>query len=127
MDNIKGLLKTQPGIGWSLLLGTIAIAGFPPFGLFISELLLLTATIKLWPWLVIPLLLGLVIAFSGLFKHLHPMIYSDVPPGQTPISANLTPAIVHLLLVLWIGLAIPPFLAQWFNQATQLISGGAFL
>lgn len=127
MDNIKGLLKTQPGIGWSLLLGTIAIAGFPPFGLFISELLLLTATIKLWPWLVIPLLLGLVIAFSGLFKHLHPMIYSDVPPGQVAIPANLAPAMVHLLLVLWIGLAIPPFLAQWFNQATQLISGGALL
>jgi hydrogenase-4 component F len=31
---------------------------------------------------------------------------------------------IHLALVLWLGLAIPGFLANWFSQATLLISGG---
>jgi hydrogenase-4 component F len=26
-------------------------------------------------------------------------------------------------LVLWLGLSLPGFLGDWFNQATQLISG----
>ena len=45
-----------------LLSGTVAIAGFPPFGVFTSEFLVLTATMKSWPWLTLPLLVGLGIA-----------------------------------------------------------------
>jgi len=35
----------------------------------------------------------------------------------------LWPVMIHLALVLWLGLAIPGFLANWFSQATLLISG----
>ncbi|HSD74463.1 MAG TPA: hydrogenase 4 subunit F, partial [Steroidobacteraceae bacterium] len=55
IDKIRGLIRTQPAIGWGLLIGTVAIAGFPPFGVFTSEFLLLTATMKSWPWLAVPL------------------------------------------------------------------------
>jgi len=34
---------------------------------------------------------------------------------------------VHLGLVLWLGLAIPAFLAGWLDQATLLISGSRLL
>jgi hydrogenase-4 component F len=30
---------------------------------------------------------------------------------------------IQLAFVLWLGLAIPSFLSDWFNQATRLISG----
>lgn len=124
IEKIRGLIRTQPSVGWGLLAGTVAIAGFPPFGLFVSEFLVLTATMKSWPWLALPLLAGLGIAFAGLFRHLHPMVYGDPPLGQKPVAANMLPVMVHLLLVLWLGLAIPAFLAEWFNQATRLIAGG---
>src|SRR4030065_1400033 len=58
IDKIRGLIRTQPAIGWGLLIGTVAIAGFPPFGVFTSEFLLLTATMKSWPWLAAPPLGG---------------------------------------------------------------------
>ncbi|HEX7043920.1 MAG TPA: hydrogenase 4 subunit F [Burkholderiales bacterium] len=125
IDRIRGLIRTQPAIGWGLLLGTIAIAGFPPFGVFTSEFLLLTATMKSWPWLAVPLLLGFGIAFAGLFRHLHPMVYGEPPADQKPVRANMLPVMVHLALVLWLGLAIPGFLARWFEQATLLISGAS--
>lgn len=125
IDKIRGLIKTQPAIGWGLLIGTVAIAGFPPFGVFTSEFLLLTATMKSWPWLAVPLLVGFGVAFAGLFRHVHPMVYGEPPEGQIPVRANMLPVMVHLALVLWLGLAIPGFLARWFEQATVLISGGS--
>jgi hydrogenase-4 component F len=125
IDRIRGLIRTQPAVGWGLLVGTIAIAGFPPFGVFTSEFLLLTATMKSFPWLAVPLLVGFGVAFAGLFRHLHPMVYGEPPPGQMPVRANMVPVAVHLALVLWLGLSIPKFLADWFNQATVLISGAS--
>jgi len=123
IEKIRGLIRTQPAVGWGLLIGTVAIAGFPPFGVFTSEFLVLTATMKSWPWLTVPLLVGLGIAFAGLFRHLHPMVYGEAPANQQPVRANMLPVMVQLAFVLWLGLAIPGFLADWFNEATKLISG----
>lgn len=127
IERIRGLIRTQPAIGWSLLFGVVAIAGFPPFGVFASEFLLLTATMQTYPWFTVVLLSGLAIAFAGLFRHLHPMVYGSAPEGQAPVAANLLPVFVHLGLVLWLGLAIPGFLADWLDRATQLIAGAAML
>jgi hydrogenase-4 component F len=123
IEKIRGLIRTQPSVGWGLLIGTAAIAGFPPFGVFASEFMLLTATIKSWPWLALPLLVGLGIAFAGLFRNLQPMVYGDAPAGQLPVRANMLPVYIHLGIVLWLGIAIPLLLANWFNQATILIAG----
>jgi hydrogenase-4 component F len=127
IDHIRGLIRTQPVVGWSLLLGVAAIAGFPPFGVFTSEFLLLTATMQAQPWLTVALLSGLAVAFAGLFRHLHPMVYGPAPEGQQPVRANLLPVVVHLGLVLWLGLSIPPFLVAWLDRATQLITGAHLL
>jgi hydrogenase-4 component F len=109
------------------LIGTIAIAGFPPFGVFVSEFLVLVATMKTYPWLTLPLLLGLGIAFAGLFRHLHPMVYGAVPEKQRPVEANMVPVFLHLIIVLWLGLSIPEVLSSWFGEATRLISGETLL
>ena len=123
IERIRGLLRAQPSIGWALLLGVAAIAGFPPFGIFTSEFLLLSATMHAAPVFTIALLLGLVIASAGLFRHLQPMVYGAAPDGQRPVKANMLPVMLHLVLVLWLGLAIPGGLVNWLNHATVLIAG----
>jgi hypothetical protein len=50
IDDIKGLIKRSPTIGWGLMLGTLAILGMPPFGVFTSEFMILTTAIKHHPW-----------------------------------------------------------------------------
>ena len=127
IEHIRGLIRTQPAVGWGLLLGVVAIAGFPPFGVFTSEFLLLSATMHDWPWLTPTLLVGLAVAFAGLFINLHPMVYGKAPEGQKPVKANMLPVAVHLLIVLWLGLSVPPFLARWLDQATLLITGSHLL
>ena len=127
IDHIRGLIRTQPAVGWMLLIGVAAIAGFPPFGVFMSEFLLLTATMKSAPWFTAALLVGLAVAFAGLFRHVSPMVYGHPPEGQRPVPANMIPVAIHLTLVLWLGLAIPAFLAGWLDRATGLITGGVHL
>ncbi len=127
IDHIRGLIRTQPAVGWSLLIGVAAVAGFPPFGVFTSEFLLLTATMDAQPWLTVALLTGLAVAFAGLFRHLQPMVYGAAPEGQQPVAANMLPVYAHLGLVLWLGLSIPGFLARWLDRATELIAGAHLL
>jgi hydrogenase-4 component F len=122
IDKIRGLILTQPSVGWGLLLGTAAIAGFPPFGVFMSEFLLISATMKQYPWLVVPLLLGLTIAFAGLFKHVQPMVFGEPPKGQKPVLANMLPVLLQLGLVLCLGLFLPNFLTDWFQRAADFLS-----
>lgn len=127
LDKIRGLLDIHPGVGWGLLIGTAAIAGFPPFGIFTSEFLLLSATMQHAPWLTLPLLVGLVVAFAGLFRAIQPVIFGTPPEQFHPVKVNMWPVMIHYALVLWLGLAIPTVLAHWFDQATWLITGSHML
>jgi len=125
MGKITGLINLQPGIGLGLLLGTIAIAGFPPFGIFTSEFLLLTAALKSYPWTIGILLPSLVVAFAGLFRHLQPMVFGAPPREVHTVRVNMIPVYIHLGLALYLGLAIPTFLANWFQTAADLLSRGS--
>ena len=44
MTEIGGLTESHPVLGWGLVVGVMAIVGLPPFGIFMSEFLLVTST-----------------------------------------------------------------------------------
>ncbi len=68
MEDIRGLAKVSPTVGWGLMLGTLAILGMPPFGVFASEFLILTTAMREHPWAT-PILLGaLGVAFAAVFS-----------------------------------------------------------
>ncbi len=121
MDRIKGLIKGSPLVGWGLMFGVMAIAGMPPFGVFTSEFLILTATIKDAPLWTPFLLLGLGVAFAALFRKVQPMVAGDVPSYQKPMKVAHLPVMLHMGLVLVIGIYMPDFLNQWFHKAVALL------
>jgi hydrogenase-4 component F len=121
MDKIRGLIKGNPVVGWAFILCAMALVGLPPFGLFTSEFLILTATMKEAPLLTPLLLLGLGVAFAAIFRRVQPMVAGVVPPWQTPLAAAHLPVILHLALVLILGLYLPPFLSDWFHTAVGLL------
>ena len=121
MDKIGGLIRGNPLVGWGLVSGVMAIVGMPPFGVFTSEFLILTAAMKDAPFLAPFLLLGLGVAFAALFRRVQPMIAGEVPESQSPIKAAHIPVILHMALVFVIGLYMPDFLAKWFNTAVELL------
>jgi len=124
MVNIRGLIQHHPGMGWGLLIGVAAIAGFPPFGVFTSEFLLFSAALESYPWTTVPLVVGLLIAMAGLFRFVQPMVYGEPPATAVHIHVNMQPVYLHLALALLLGLTIPAFLAGWYEQAAALITGG---
>jgi hydrogenase-4 component F len=121
MDKIKGLIKGNPLVGWGMSFGVMAIVGMPPFGVFTSEFLILTATIKDAPLMAPFLLLGLGVAFAALFRRVQPMVTGDVPPYQKKIKVANLPVMLHMILVLILGLYMPKFLSDWFKTAVELL------
>jgi hydrogenase-4 component F len=121
MEDIRGLVVISPTIGWGLILGTLAILGMPPFGVFASEFLLLTTAMRQQPWATPILLAALGLAFAAVFSKVQPMVFGETTAKRLPVRPAMIPVFVHLALVLLLGLWIPPFLAAWYRQAAQLI------
>ena len=121
MARIRGLFRGNPLVGWGFMLGVMAIVGLPPFGVFTSEFLILTATIKDAPAWAPFLLLGLAVAFAALLRRVQPMVSGEVPSWQHPVKAAHVPVLLHLALVLLIGLYLPAFLNNWFVTAAGLL------
>ncbi len=121
MEHIRGLIKTSPTVGWGLALGTLAILGMPPFGVFTSEFLILTTAMHSYPWTMPLLLTALGVAFAAIFGRMQLMVFGDTTNKRLPHPPALIPVFVHLLLVLMLGLYIPPYLADWYRQAAALI------
>jgi hydrogenase-4 component F len=121
IDGIRGLITVSPVIGWALALGTLAILGMPPFGVFASEFLILTTAMREQPWATPILLIALGIAFAAVFSKVQPMVFGETTVQRLPHRPALVPVFVHLALVLMLGLWIPPYLADWYRQAARLI------
>ncbi|MGH8123720.1 MAG: hydrogenase 4 subunit F [Rudaea sp.] len=121
MDDIRGLIVISPTIGWGLMIGTLAILGMPPFGVFSSEFLVLTTAMREHAWATPILLLALGVAFAAIFSRVQAMVFGETQLKQLPHSPALVPVFVHLMLVLMLGLYIPPALAEWYRLAAALI------
>jgi hydrogenase-4 component F len=121
MDGIRGLITLSPMIGWALALGSLAILGMPPFGVFASEFLILTTAMRDQPWATPFLLIALAVAFAAVFSKVQPMVFGEPNAQRLPHRPALIPVFVHLALVLMLGLWIPPYLAEWYRQAARLI------
>jgi hydrogenase-4 component F len=119
--DIRGLIERNPTIGWGLALGTLAILGVPPFGVFTSEFMILTTAIHQHPWTTPFLLFGLAVAFASVFGKVQPMVFGESNVRRLPHQPALLPVFLHLALVLMLGLYIPPYLDQWYRQAAALI------
>jgi hydrogenase-4 component F len=121
IDHIRGLITTSPAVGWGLMLGSIAILGMPPFGVFASEFLILTSAMQQQPWAAPLLLGGLGVAFAAIFSKVQAMVFGETTAQRLPHPPALLPVFLHLLFVLLLGLYIPPYLAEWYRTAARLI------
>jgi hydrogenase-4 component F len=121
MDDIRGLMKVSPTVGWGLMLGSVAILGLPPFGVFASEFLILTTAMRLQPWATPFLLVALGVAFAAVFSKVQPMVFGETNIMRLPHPPALVPVFAHLAIVLAFGFYIPPYLVDWYREAAKLI------
>jgi hydrogenase-4 component F len=124
MDDIRGLVRINPTVGWGLMIGSLAILGMPPFGVFASEFLILTTAMRDFPWTTPLLLISLGVAFAAILGKVQPMVFGETSVKPLAHPPALIPVFVHLGLALMLGLYIPPYLQAWYEQAARLVSGG---
>src|SRR4029079_5923907 len=103
---IRGLVTISPMIGWGLILGTLAILGMAPFGVFASEFMILAAAMRAPPWETQILLVALGVAFAAVFSKVQPMVFGETTAARLPVRPAMMPVFVHLALVLMLGLWI---------------------
>ncbi len=123
MADIRGLIKVSPTVGWGMMLGSLAILGMPPFGVFASEFLILTTAMREQPWATPFLLLALGVAFAAVFSRVQPMVFGETSVKPLRHPPALVPVFAHLGLGLLLGLYIPPYLDAWYRQAARMIGG----
>jgi hydrogenase-4 component F len=118
---LRGLSVTHPVLAVGLALGVIAIAGLPPFGMFLSEFMLVSTSFARQPLLALLLVFGLVVAFGALLLRMQDVLFGEPSGPVGGVKASYVPLFVHLALVLVAGLWLPEPVVQWFrNVAAQL-------
>ncbi|HNB28230.1 MAG TPA: proton-conducting transporter membrane subunit, partial [Alphaproteobacteria bacterium] len=119
--DIRGLTESHPALGWGLVVGVAAIAGLPPFGVFMSEFLLVSSTFGRAPYLALGLVFGLLIAFGALLLRLSGIAFGPPQGSLAPVKASYLPMFAHLALVLGAGLYLPPPLVAWFQHVARIL------
>lgn len=113
IDAVRGLLARLPVTGPLFFAAMLALMGLPPFGLFVSEVMILGAGFAAGYSAVATVALGfVVIAFAGLLRALQRMLYGEAAGRGVERGAwTAAPFVAALALLLMTGLAWPPGLA----------------
>lgn len=123
---IQGLIKDLPYSGAFLMVGTFALLGFPPFGSFFGELLILSALVGSEQILVFAAFCVLItMTFVATGRTIFPMIWGEPKrqvtwPAQT--LASVAPKLVFLLALVALGVFVPP-VVQGLLQDVALAMG----
>lgn len=124
---IAGLLKDLPYSGVFLMVGTFALLGFPPFGSFYGELLILSALVGSGHVLVFTAFCVLMtMTFVATGRTVFPMIWGAPKseykwPRQTFVSALPKSFFFGALVVL--GLYIPQILNRLLEDVAIFVGG----
>lgn len=125
LQKVVGIVQVAPLTAVLLGAGLFALSGFPPFALFLSEVLTVIAGIYAgYLWLVIPICLALTVviaAFSLVFLR---SVLGGAPDSvkKGDVGATmLIPEIALIALLLWFGVALPAPVISGVGAATAIV------
>jgi hydrogenase-4 component F len=116
---ISGLSVTHPALAVGLALAVIAIAGLPPFGVFMSEFMLVSSTFARQPVLAVILMFGILVALGALILRLQQMLFGEPTGPVGHVKASYVPLFLHLAVVLVAGLWLPEPVVRWFRAVAM--------
>lgn len=125
---VRGLVQQMPFTGVLWLAGFLAITGTPPFGLFISKLIILKSAIDqgysvaavVYVGLLAIIFVGMATAFLGMAQGES----QEIPARNTPLNWwSLVPATLFAGLVLVLGIHIPSAVSGLLHDAARQLGG----
>ncbi|MBI4820507.1 MAG: hydrogenase [Deltaproteobacteria bacterium] len=126
-NDVAGAVRRLPGTGPLLLAGFFAITGAPPFGPFMSELMIVKAAFSTGHFVggaIFLSALGLV--FAGMGATVLSMALGKPPRKDTRSQyreslATVGPPLVFLVLVFMMGVYVPPPVARLMAEASAFL------
>ena len=126
IGSVRGLIRISPLSAAALLAGGFAIAGAPPFAVFVGEFTILKAAFLSGQYLAAGLLsVFIVIAFCAILYHINRMTFGSpaaLKSTDNPISCKTTLVLATIPLLLF-GLYIPAPLQVLLHAAAQAMGG----
>ena len=127
MREVGGLIKDLPYTGLFLMVGTFALLGFPPFGSFLGELLILSELAASEQMLVFTGFAAvLATTFVATGRSVFPMIWGESRIKATWGRQALLPHLPKLLLLValvMLGLYLPPSFNALFREVALAMGG----
>jgi hydrogenase-4 component F len=120
IQSVRGLFRTSPFAGSMLVLCSLAIAGAPPFPIFLSEFSILSAGMRAGQYTVV------AIAFVAIMLHVNGMVFGKpAAPRLTealPASCRFAVLVAAAPVVL-LGVYIPAPVHNLLQLAAQQLGG----
>jgi hydrogenase-4 component F len=125
MDAIKGVARVAPLTALLMGAGALALGGMPPFNIFISEFMVVTAGIHGGhPWLMLLTLLLLTLVLAGLVRMVARTLLGASPEpvarGELGVL-TLLPMVLLLAMMLTLGVSMPRPIAAALDSAARIV------
>jgi hydrogenase-4 component F len=127
ISEVRGLFRTSPFTGSALLLCSLAIAGAPPFPIFLSEFSILSAGLRSGHNVAVAILaILIVVAFVAIMRQVNGMLFgkpeSTSPVVRVPLSCR-TAVVLAAIPVVVLGVYIPGPVHSLLQLAAQQLGG----
>jgi hydrogenase-4 component F len=127
ISEVRGLFRISPFTGSALLLCSLAIAGAPPFPIFLSEFSILSAGLRSGHNVAVAILAVLiVVAFIAIMRQVNGMLFgepeSTTPVERVPLSCR-TAVLLAVIPVVVLGVYIPGPVHSLLDLAAQQLGG----
>ncbi|HEY9757066.1 MAG TPA: proton-conducting transporter membrane subunit [Oculatellaceae cyanobacterium] len=99
LDEIRGVLKSNPLLGVLLGMAALAVTGSPPFGTFVSEIGILVASADSSHWILATFLtIGIAVSFIAVLVHVSGILFG-APPKSYVAAKSMRASVVPALLL----------------------------
>ncbi len=125
MRSVRGMTAIAPVTALLLGAGALALCGVPPFSIFVSEFMLVSAGLGAgYGWLIVICLLLLTITFAALLRFIGGSLLGpgpkDVPRGEVG-AFEVVPMLALVALIVVFGVAVPQPVAHLVEKATSVV------
>jgi len=124
---LAGVIRVLPFSGLLFAVGTFALLGFPPFGTFMAEMLILSGIVQAGNLVAFTLMCTmLTVIFVATGRSVFPMLWGEPERHRPPVRETVVTALPKLgfvLLLVLLGVYTPEPLARLLRAVAQSIGG----
>ncbi|HDK81774.1 MAG TPA: hydrogenase 4 subunit F, partial [Nitrospirae bacterium] len=127
IDKVKGAIEALPVSGTVMLLAALAIAGAPPFNIFLSEFTIMKAAVDSGSWITFTLFIVFAtVIFGAIVYHFGKMTFGKSEKSRDIEWNRISTYVIIIMAVvmLTLGIHLPSFLDSTLKSSVNIVMGG---